>query len=54
VARAPSWKTLEILGGFASPDEARAVLREVKATRRFQDRRFDADWLDERLEELDG
>jgi hypothetical protein len=53
VRRAPSWKTIEMLPGFADRQGAIEILEELKRKKsKFRDKRYSADWIADQLEEL--
>jgi hypothetical protein len=51
--RAPAWPTLQILGGFSTPSEKRAILEQILAEGSFKDPRYDRGWLEKQLAEIE-
>jgi hypothetical protein len=52
VRRAPSWKTIEMLPGFAGREGAIEILEQIQRDASFRDRRYEADWIEDQIEEL--
>ena len=52
VRRAPSWKTIEILPGFAGIEGSVRLLEQIQREKKFTDQRYNASWLAEQIDDL--
>lgn len=52
VRRAPSWKTIEILPGFAGVEGSVRLLEQIQREKKFTDKRHGAGWLAEQIDDL--